>query len=82
MMFMNCFTYKVDDASGQWKTLHNKTPRDLCSSLSIVRVVKSMRLWQTRSVARMRYKKHIQNFDEEIFFKIVQPKDRQEDGKR
>jgi hypothetical protein len=38
---------------GEWEKLHNEELRDLYSSLSIIRIIKSRRMRRTEHVARM-----------------------------
>jgi hypothetical protein len=44
---------KGDEGTGGWRKLHNEKLRDLCSSSSVNRMIKSMRMMWARHVARM-----------------------------
>jgi hypothetical protein len=50
---MGIFGPKGDEATGEWRRLHNEELNDLHSSLNIIRVVKSRRMRWTVHVARM-----------------------------
>jgi hypothetical protein len=43
--------------TGEWRKLHNEELRDLFSSSSIIRIIKSMRIIWAGHVARMREKR-------------------------
>jgi hypothetical protein len=47
------FGPKRDEVTGEWRKLHNEELRDLYSSLSIIRIVKSMRMRWAGHVVRM-----------------------------
>jgi hypothetical protein len=47
------FGPKRDEVRGEWRKLHNKELRDLYSSLSIIRIIKSRRMRWAGLVARM-----------------------------
>jgi hypothetical protein len=47
------FGPKRDEVTGEWRKLHNKELRDLYSSPSIIRIIKSRRMRWAGSVARM-----------------------------
>jgi hypothetical protein len=47
------FGPKRDEVTGEWRKLHNEGLHDLYSSLTIVRVMKSIRMRWERHVARM-----------------------------
>jgi hypothetical protein len=51
------FGPKRDEATGEWKTLHNEELNDLYSSPNIIRVIKSRRMRWAGRVARMGEKK-------------------------
>jgi hypothetical protein len=52
-LYLLIFGPKRDEVTGDWRKLHNKELRDLYSSPSIIRIVKSRRMrWEGR-VARM-----------------------------
>jgi hypothetical protein len=42
-----------DEATGEWRTLHNKELNDQCSSPNIIRVIKQRRMRWVGHVARM-----------------------------
>jgi hypothetical protein len=42
-----------DEVTGEWRKLHNEELRDLCSSTSIIRMIKSRRMRWAGHVARM-----------------------------
>jgi hypothetical protein len=48
------FGLKRDEMTGGWRKLHNEELRDLCSSPSIIRLIKSRRMKWAGHVARMR----------------------------
>jgi hypothetical protein len=47
------FGPKRDDATGEWRKLHNEELRDLYSSPSIIRIIKPRRMRLAGHVARM-----------------------------
>jgi hypothetical protein len=47
------FGPKRDEVTGEWRKLHNKELRDLYSSTSIIRIIKSRRIRWAGHVARM-----------------------------
>jgi hypothetical protein len=47
------FGPKRDEVTGDWRKLHNKELRDLYSSTSIIRIIKSRRMRWADHVARM-----------------------------
>jgi hypothetical protein len=47
------FRPKRDEVTGEWGKLHNKELRDLCSSPSIIRIIKSRRMRWADHVVRM-----------------------------
>jgi hypothetical protein len=47
------FGPKSDEVTGEWRTLHNEELRDLYSSPSIIRIIKSRRMIWASHVARM-----------------------------
>jgi len=49
----NIFGPKRDEARGQWRRLHYEELYDLCSSLNIIRLIKSRRMRWVGHVARM-----------------------------
>jgi hypothetical protein len=50
---LRIFGPKRDEVTGGWKKLHNDELRDLCSSPSIIRIMKSRRMRWAGRVARM-----------------------------
>jgi hypothetical protein len=49
---------KRDEVTGEWRKLHNEELRDLYSSLSIIRMIKSRRMIWAGHVARMGEKRN------------------------
>jgi hypothetical protein len=49
---------KRDEVTGEWRKLHNEELRDLCSSPSIIRIIKSRRIRWAGHVARMGEKRN------------------------
>jgi hypothetical protein len=47
------FGPKKDEVTGEWRKLHNEELRDLYSSQSIIRIIKSRGMRSARHVARM-----------------------------
>jgi hypothetical protein len=52
------FVPKRDEVTGEWRKLHNEGLRDLCSSPSIIRIIKSRRMRWAGHVARMGEKRN------------------------
>jgi hypothetical protein len=52
------FVPKRDEVTGEWKKLHKKELRDLYSSPSIIRIIKSRRMRWAGHVARMGEKRN------------------------
>jgi hypothetical protein len=52
------FGPKRDEVTGEWRKLHNEELRDLYSSPSIIRIIKSKRMRRAGHVAGMRKKKN------------------------
>jgi PAS domain-containing protein len=47
------FGQKRDEVLGHWRKLHNEELHDLCSSPSIIRIIKSRKMRLAGHVARM-----------------------------
>jgi hypothetical protein len=47
------FGPRRDEVTGEWRKLHNEELRDLYSSPSIIRIIKSRRMRSAEHVARM-----------------------------
>jgi hypothetical protein len=47
------FGQKRDEVTGEWRKLHNEELHDLCSSPSIIRIIKSRRMRWVGRVARI-----------------------------
>jgi hypothetical protein len=52
------FGTKRDEVTGEWRKLHNEELRDLYSSPSIIRIIKSRRMRWATHVARMGEKRN------------------------
>jgi hypothetical protein len=52
------FGPKRDEVTGRWRKLHNEELRDLYSSPSIIRIIKSRRMRLARHVAQIGEKKN------------------------
>jgi hypothetical protein len=52
-MLRKIFGPKRDEVMGDWRKLHNEELHNLCSSPSIIRVIKSRRIRWAGHVARM-----------------------------
>jgi hypothetical protein len=52
------FGPKCDEVTGEWRKLHNEELRDLYSSPSIIRIIKSRRTRWSGHVARMGEKRN------------------------
>jgi hypothetical protein len=52
------FGPKRDEVTKEWRKLHNEELRDLYSSLSIIRIIKSRRMRWARHVARIGEKRN------------------------
>jgi hypothetical protein len=52
------FGPKRDEVTGEWRTVHNEELRDLYSSPSIIRIIKSRRMRWVGNVARMGEKRN------------------------
>jgi hypothetical protein len=57
-MLRRVFGPKRDEVTGEWRKLHNEELRDLYSSPSIVRIIKSRRMSWAGHVARMGEKRN------------------------
>jgi hypothetical protein len=53
------FGPKRDEVKGEWRKLHNEEVRDLYSSASIIRIIKSRRMRWAGHVARMEEKRNL-----------------------
>jgi hypothetical protein len=53
------FVAKRDEETGGWRKLHNEELRDLYSSPSIIRIIKSRRMRWAGHVARMGEKRNV-----------------------
>jgi hypothetical protein len=53
------FGTKRDEVKGEWRKLHKEGLRDLFSSPSIIRIIKSRRISWAAHVARIREEKHM-----------------------
>jgi hypothetical protein len=53
---LRLFGPKKDEMTGGWRKLHNEELHDLYSSPSIIRIIKSRRIWWAEHVARMEEK--------------------------
>jgi hypothetical protein len=52
------FGPKRNEVTGEWRKLHNEELRDMYSSPSIIRIIKSMRMRWAGHVARMGEKRN------------------------
>jgi hypothetical protein len=52
------FGPKRDEVKGEWRKLHNEELHDLCSSPSIIRIIKARRMIWAGHVARMEGKRN------------------------
>jgi hypothetical protein len=57
-VFRRIFGPKRDEMTGEWRKMHNEELRDLYSSLSIIRIIKSRRMRWAGHVARMGEKRN------------------------
>jgi hypothetical protein len=57
-MLRRMFGPKRDEVTGEWRKLHNKELRDLYSSPSIIRMIKSGRMRWAGHVVRMGEKRN------------------------
>jgi hypothetical protein len=57
-MLRRIFGPKRDEVTGEWRKLHSEELRDLYSSPSIIRIIKSRRIWAGH-VARMTEKRNV-----------------------
>jgi len=62
MVLRRIFGSKRDEVTGEWRKLHSDKLSDLCSSPSIVRVIKSRIMRWAGHVARMRGERCLQRF--------------------
>jgi hypothetical protein len=56
---MRIFGPKRDRVTGGWRKLHNEELHNLCSTPSIIRIIKSRRMRWAGHVARMREKRNV-----------------------
>jgi hypothetical protein len=56
------FGPKRDEVTGEWRKLHNEELRDLCSSPSIIRIIKSRRMRWAGHVTRMGEKGNVYRY--------------------
>jgi hypothetical protein len=56
------FGLKRDEVTGEWRKLHNEELRDLYSSPSIIRIIKSRRIRWAGHVARIGEKRNAYNY--------------------
>jgi hypothetical protein len=52
------FGPKRDEVTGEWRKLHNEELRDLYSSPSVIRIIKSRRMRWAGNVSRMEKKRN------------------------
>jgi hypothetical protein len=52
------FGPKRDEVTGEWRKMHNEELRDLYSSASVIRIIKSRRMRWAGHVARLREKRN------------------------
>jgi hypothetical protein len=52
------FVPKMDEVTGEWRKMHNEELRDLYSSSSIIRMIKSRRMRWAGHVARLETKRN------------------------
>jgi hypothetical protein len=57
-MLRRIFGPKRDEEAGEWRKQHNEELNDLCSSPSIIRMIKSRRMRWAGHVERMREKRN------------------------
>jgi hypothetical protein len=58
-IYIYIFGPKRDEVTGEWRKLHNEELRDLYSSPSIIRVIKSRRMRWAGNVAHMGEKRNV-----------------------
>jgi hypothetical protein len=58
MVLRRIYGPKRDEVTGEWRKLHNEELRDLYSSPSIIRIIKSRRMRWASHVARMGEKRN------------------------
>jgi hypothetical protein len=58
-MLRRIFLPKKDGMPGGWRKLHNEELHNLHSSPSIIRIIKSRRMWWAGHVARMGEKRNV-----------------------
>jgi hypothetical protein len=66
MVLKRIFGPKRDEVTGEWRTLHNEELRDLYSSPSVIRIIKSRRMRRAGHIARMGAKRNAYRWESEM----------------